>query len=330
MTVLPLFLAALTLHWTPQTSHSTASLRGLSVVSDKIAWATGTKGTVLETVDGGANWTALKVPGAEGLDFRDVVAFDARNAVVMASGPGEASRVYLTHDGQAWTLVLTGAGPKAFFDALKFWNHKDGILLSDPEDGRFTIYTTHNGGATWERSTGPRAEADEGAFAASGTCLALSGSQNVWFGTGGPNGARVFHSSDRGVNWTIGATPLAGNTASSGVFSLVFLDAMRGVAVGGDYQKSAEPAHTVATTGNGGTTWMTPGMIAGGYRSAVAFLRSKKLLIAVGTSGTDYSTDGGATWHAISNDRLNAVASSGASVWAAGPDGRILKLVIGE
>ena len=50
--------------WIKQTVNTTASFRGLSVVSEKVIWASGTGGTVLGSVDGGKNWTIIKVPDA--------------------------------------------------------------------------------------------------------------------------------------------------------------------------------------------------------------------------------------------------------------------------
>ena len=322
-----LLLAAVALQWTPQTSGSIASLRGLSVVSDKVVWASGSKGTVLRSADGGEHWLARKVGGAEALDFRDVVAFDAKTALVMAAGEGNA-RVYLTRDGgELWTLVLSDPDPKGFFDAMKFWDREHGILLGDPVDGHFTIYTTANGGATWTRQAGPAATPREGAFAASGTCLAVHAKTNAWFGTGGPEVARVFHTADGGETWTVAATPMFGSTTASGIFSLVFIDAEHGVAVGGDYQKPTQADRTLGLTSNAGDTWTAAaGGIAGGFRSAVAYVKARKLLIAVGTSGSDYSLDIGASWTKLSSDALNAVGSDGRAVWAVGPKGLILKL----
>src|SRR5436853_7150874 len=79
-----------------QESHTLVSLRGISVVSSKIAWASGSGGTWLRTLDGGTTWTAAVVPGAEELDFRDIEAFDANTAYLLAAGPGDKSRVYKT------------------------------------------------------------------------------------------------------------------------------------------------------------------------------------------------------------------------------------------
>ena len=78
--------------WQMQNSGTTAGLRGIFSVDGTVAWASGTNGTVLKTIDGGAHWTACAIPDADKdgatLDFRGVQAFDALTAIVMASGPG--------------------------------------------------------------------------------------------------------------------------------------------------------------------------------------------------------------------------------------------------
>src|SRR5687768_6284349 len=84
--------------WDVQASGTTASFRGLSVIDDRIAWASGTRGTVVRTTDGGATWRVMTVPGADSLDFRDISAFDARRAYVLSIGNGSASRIYKTVD----------------------------------------------------------------------------------------------------------------------------------------------------------------------------------------------------------------------------------------
>src|SRR5262245_44468297 len=54
--------------------------RGVSAVSDMVAWASGTKGTIVRTADGGRTWRTCSIPGTEALDFRDIDAIDARTA----------------------------------------------------------------------------------------------------------------------------------------------------------------------------------------------------------------------------------------------------------
>src|ERR1700674_3253194 len=94
-------------------SNTTENLRGVSVVSSAIAWASGTRGTYLRTTDGGASWSAAQVPGAQALDFRDVEAFSASEAYLLSAGPGELSRIYKTTDGgRNWILQFANPDTK--------------------------------------------------------------------------------------------------------------------------------------------------------------------------------------------------------------------------
>jgi photosystem II stability/assembly factor-like uncharacterized protein len=324
--VLLLPLAALAvLHWDVQISNTTAGLRGLSVVSPQVAWASGTNGTFLKTTDGGQHWRSAVVPGAEGLDFRDVEAFDENRAYLLASGEGENSRVYKTSDGGShWELLFTNPDGKGFFDAIAFWNESHGILVGDPVDGHFAVFTTADGGRSWQREKTPEALAGEGAFAASGTCLVARGAGDAWFATGGPGGARVFRTRDGGRTWRAAKAPLGG-TKTAGIFSLAFADKKNGVAVGGDYQKPNAKEGTLAFTHNGGKEWIAGATGTLSYRSGVTSL-GWKLMIAVGTAGSDISRDGGKTWKHFSDTNLNGVAGSNGAVWAVGPKGVIVRL----
>src|SRR2546427_60152 len=165
--------------WVPQHSGTTARFRAVSAASRMIAWASGSGGTYARTTDGGATWQSALVPDASQLDFRDVQAVDANTAYLLSIGPGEASRIYKTSDGGLdWTLQFTNHNPKAFFDAFAFWDARTGIAMSDPVDGRFILIKTTDGGANWKelpRENSPQALEGDGAFAASGTCIAVQG-----------------------------------------------------------------------------------------------------------------------------------------------------------
>src|SRR5687768_7156000 len=101
--------------WVKQTVNTTASFRGLSVVSEKVVWASGTGGTVIKTTDGGKAWRVMAVPGADKLDFRDIEAFDSNTAYILSIGNGEASRIYKTVDGGAtWKELFRNKNEKAF------------------------------------------------------------------------------------------------------------------------------------------------------------------------------------------------------------------------
>ena len=312
--------------WVAQTSGTTASLRGVSAVDSKVVWASGTGGTYLKTTDGGETWTAAKVPGAEALDFRDVQAFDARTVLLLSIGPGDRSRIYKTADGGAhWQLRFTNPDAKGFFDAMAFWDARRGIIVGDPVDGRFAVFTTDDGGDHWQHRTTPEAIAGEGAFAASGTCVLTGRKGEAWFVTGGPKAARVFRTVDGGATWTVAPTPIRNDGPGAGIFSLAFSNAARGVAVGGDYNKPDDAERNIAVTTDGGRTWTAPaGTPPTGFRSAVAYVAKLKAWIAVGTSGSDISTDDGTNWKRFDTGAYNAISfvRSGDG-WAVGPRGHI-------
>jgi photosystem II stability/assembly factor-like uncharacterized protein len=302
--------------WIPQDSGSTISMRGVSAVNETIVWASGTKGTYLRSTDGGATWHSSTVAGASDLDFRAIHAFDEKSAIVLSAGNGEKSRVYKIANDQA-RLVFANPDPKGFFDALAFWDATHGIILGDPVDGHFAVFTTSDGGESWKRQKTPPALLSEGAFAASNSCLVVRGTREAWFGTGA---GRVFHSTDAGETWTVAKTPIPGGP-SAGIFSIAFWDGRHGIAVGGDYSKPAEPWAT-AITNDGGKTW-TAGGTTTGYRSTVAYFPDRKMWIALGTSGSDVSLDDGKTWKQFDTGNYNAITTGG---WAVGPKGAIAKL----
>lgn len=322
--------------WESQQSGTKIRFRGVSAVSATVAWASGEKGTFARTTDGGQTWQTGVVPEAAELDFRDVDAFDANTAYLLSIGEGEKSRIYKTTDGGSrWTLQFKSTRPTAFFDAMAFWDRDHGIAMSDPVEGRFLIITTSDGGATWRETPGagmPPALNGEGGFAASGTCITVRGKHNVWFGTGGTAGARVFRSTDRGRTWKVANTPVASGTKSAGIFSIAFRDAKHGVVVGGDYTKEGESKNNAAITKDGGRTWTTINTSQpNGYRSLVAYVpgapASTLLLVAVGPSGSDYSTDDGGSWRSMSAEGFHTASFASGAGWAAGEDGRIAKYI---
>lgn len=313
--------------WIKQTVNTTASFRGLSVVNDKIVWASGTGGTVIRTIDGGKTWKVMIVPGAEKLDFRDIEAFDADTAYILSIGNGDASRIYKTTDGGAtWKLQFKNTDERAFYDAIGCWDRDRCVAMSDPVDGRYRLLHTTDGGAMWDLKSSflPAAKDGEAAFAASGTCLIIHGSSGVFLVSGGSD-ARVFYSPSNGMTgWRTSDTPITKGTPGSGIFSIAMFDSKNGVIVGGNYEKPNDATDSLAFTTDGGKSWM-PRAGLSGYRSGVAYI-DKKTIIAVGTNGTDLSSDGGETWKKIGAEDMNAVAAKGkAAVWGVGPKGMIGK-----
>jgi len=327
---------------TIQNSHTTENLRGLSTPAPNVAWASGTHGTYLRTTDAGHTWLPAQVPGAEALDFRDVDAFSSDLAYLLAAGPGDQSRIYKTTDaGKTWSLEFTNQDPKGFFDCMAFWTPNHGIAVGDPVNGKFELITTGNGGKTWTPILPdrlPPAIAGEGAFAASGTCIAVQGENNVWSATGG-KAARVFHSSDAGKNWTVTETPIVHGTDSAGIFSIAFRDAKHGVIAGGDYQHPDQNGANLAITHDGGRTWALAPISPQWYFSAVTFRTGcvgtgaspvqAERSSAVFALGTAHAACAGATaakWQKIWDLNLNALSvSPSGEIFAVGPKGLVVR-----
>jgi photosystem II stability/assembly factor-like uncharacterized protein len=317
--------------WQEQKSGTAARLRGVSAVNENVAWASGSNGTVVRTVDGGMHWQVSVIPGAADLDFRDVHGVDANTAYALSAGEGEKSRIYKTNDGgTAWSLQFTNHEPKGFFDAFAFWDANNGIAFSDPVGGRFLVIRTADGGATWKeipRANMPGALPDEAAFAASGSSIAVSGKDHVWIATGG-SAARVFHSSDRGLTWSVAVTPITSGSSSAGVFSIYAASPELVFVVGGDYRKENESSLNVARSVDGGRTWL-PGPQLPGYRSAIAAVRNEAaaVYIAVGPSGTDFLRASSGSWINIGTVGYDAVGflPNIPTGWAVGQGGRIAR-----
>ncbi|MGA5560423.1 WD40/YVTN/BNR-like repeat-containing protein [Streptomyces platensis] len=318
--------------WRLKDSGSTARFRGLAAVSRTTAWAAGTGGTVLRTRDGGKHWRNISPPGAGALEFRDIEAFDARRAVVLAIGEGAASRVFRTDDaGATWTESFRNPDPRAFYDCLTFFDRRHGIALSDPVDGTYRILSTGDGGRSWRvlPSDGmPPAQQGEAAFAASGQCLVSSGSRDAWIATGGAATARVLHTADRGRTWTVTDTPLPAGDPARGIFALAVRDRGHALAVGGDYRPGQPSPHAAAVSHDAGATWTPATAPPKAYRSGTTWLpHSRHLALAVGPTGSDLTLDGGHTWHTFDTGSYDTVdCAPDLGCWAAGEKGRIARL----
>ena len=307
----------------------TVRLRGLAAVSERVAWASGSGGTVLRTIDGGRSWQQVG-PVDPGLELRDIEAFDADHAVALSIGPGDDSRVYRTDNGgRSWTETFRNDDERAFYDCLAFFDRSHGLALSDPVDGRFRILSTSDGGRSWRPlpSTGmPAALAGEFAFAASGTCLVTADRDDdrAWFATGGGAAARVFRTDDRGRSWRVTSTAVPSGP-SAGIYSLAFRDSRHGVALGGDYATPASAPDGAAVSRDGGRGWTVARQEPAEYRSGSAWLnRGGWLTLAVGPTGSDLSVDGGVRWRRFDSGSFDSVdCTRGGACWASGERGRI-------
>jgi photosystem II stability/assembly factor-like uncharacterized protein len=319
--------------WIVQHRGIDTNLRGVSVGvsvdsshgARPVVWASGSNGVILQSKDLGTTWDRLRVQGGATLDFRSIQAFDARKAYVMSIGDSGNSRIYKTTDGgKNWKLQYADKRKEFFLDALVCVSEIECFTVGDPIDGKFVVLHTRDG-ENWQQLPTdhmPAALPNEGAFAASGTCLAVRHDGKIYFVTGGPV-ARLFRSRDGGYTWTVNNTPIVSGNASSGIFSIAVQDNAV-VIVGGDYKDIGNPNRVAAYSADEGETWQLAEQQPGGFRSAVARV-SEKVLVAVGPNGEDVSDDGGAHWKHTGSLNLNALVSYFVYAWGVGPKGTIAR-----
>jgi len=303
-----------------------ASLRGLSVVSENVVWASGSDGTWLKTLDGGKTWDHGVISGMDSVDFRSIHAFDSKHAVVASAG--QPAVIFRTSDGgKNWDHIKT-LSKEAFLDGTSFSDSLNGFVFGDPLKGYWMILKTTDAGRSWSyMENTPKVVEGEAGFAASGSSMVSSGNL-LWIGSGGAE-SNLWFSEDVGQAWEKFQSPLAQGKPSKGIFSTCFAGSDLVVSVGGDYLNPEEADSTLGIFSISKKKWLDTESQLSGYRSGVTYLAQKNLLVAVGPSGSDISMDLGKNWtsfddkgyHAVMTDRSREV------VWASGNQGRIAKLI---
>ncbi|RYZ58080.1 MAG: oxidoreductase [Chitinophagaceae bacterium] len=311
------------------TSGKKTSLRGMSVVNDNVAWVSGSNGTVGRTINGGKDWKWFKVSRFDTADFRDIQAFDATTAIIMVVG--EPAYILRTTDGgESWKVVYENKTKGMFLDGMEFWNSESGIVIGDPIDGKLFIARTFDGGHSWRaipEQYRPSAADGEAIFAASGTSIRALDRDEAVFVTGGKT-SKVYIR-DQKIN-----LPILQGKSSTGAFSIAVWDHQKRnggkkmIVVGGDYAADTVASANCFYTTDRGQTWKAATKPPSGYKSCVEYITENEV-IACGTSGVDYSFDGGKNWTQISKEPYHVVlkAKEGKAVYLAGCNGRVAKLV---
>jgi len=315
------------------TSGTKTSLRGLSVVNDNVIWVSGSNGTVGKSTNNGKNWKWFTVKGFEKSDFRDIEAFDAATAVIMAIGQPVNAPAYIlkTNDGgETWKVVYENKTKGMFLDAMEFWNEQSGIVIGDPVEGRFFIARSFDGGSTWRDipfQNRPVADSGEACFAASGTNIRALDRDEAVFVSGGLK-SRMFTKKNP-VNLPV----IQGKeTTGSNSIAVYDHDKLKGgkkmIIVGGDFNADSSAEKNCFFTSDGGKNWTAPKIPPHGYRSCVEYL-SKKDILTCGLNGVDYSFDGGRTFNWISKEGFHVcrIAKLGPGIFLAGGNGKVGRLV---
>ncbi len=299
------------------------SIRGISVVNDRIVWVSGSNGMVGKSLDSGNTWKWIQVKGFEKTDFRDIEAFDETQAVIM--GISEPAYILRTIDGgENWKIVYENKTKGMFLDAMEFWNIQSGIVLGDPIDGKFFIARTFDGGDSWRtipEKNCPVADSGEACFASSGTNIRKIGNDIACFITGGLR-SRLFIK-DKKID-----LPIVQGKETTGANSIAIKNKKTFIVVGGDFNTPASSEKNCFITKDAGKSWSAPTTPPNGYRSCVEYLEKNKW-ITCGLTGVDLSNDNGYTWTSISSQSFHVCrkAKDGKSVFLAGGKGNIGKMI---
>lgn len=298
------------------------SFRGISVVTDSIVWVSGTKGTVGKSLDGGATWSWITVPGFETRDFRDIEAFDDQRAVIIAIDT-PAQILYTTDGGLNWKMSFNDPREGMFLDAMDFENEVHGFVIGDPVEGNFFLAETKDGGLSWVDISGAvlsKPDSVEAFFAASGSNI-LYHNNNLYAISGGLQS--FLHINNKKL-----PLPLMKGSKNTGANGMVLYNNLLYV-VGGDFTKpqdSTENLVILHLENQDTINIMLPLNPPKGYRSGIAALQNGHL-VTCGMNGVDFSDDGGFKWRSISTVGYHTImkAKKGNTIYLAGGNGRIAK-----
>ena len=291
--------------WLDQNTNFSNDSRGikyLDAVDENVVWATAYDGTnpsnniqeLCRTTDGGETWSEILLPEMTGLAPAMVKGMSADKAyVAMYTGGGSNQGIYVTENGGVdWTRQETASysASASFTNVVHFFDENNGFCQGDPVDGYFELYTTTDGGTTWERVPEANIPAPiSGEWGIVGYYDSIG--DNIWFGT---NKGRVYRSSDKGLNWEVSETTLTGKYVD-----VVFTDAMNGLA----QDKGSGTLGELSRTTDGGVTWTEVVTTGNVYTTDIAAVPGVTgVYVATGSdtenqrAGAVYSLDAGVTW----------------------------------
>jgi len=303
------------------------SLRGLSVPNHNVIWASGSKGSIAKSIDGGANFEWTQVKGYENRDFRSIHAWDETEAVIAAIA-APAVVLKTTDGGMNWNLVTEILDSNMFLDAIHFKDVENGWIVGDPIDNNIFLLHTKDKGQTWQEVGidyfKTNVNEGEAFFASSGTNMAHT--KDALFMVSGGMSSRLW------INGIPTNIPMIQGAKSTGANSIAIApDENKMIIVGGDFSKDTLRKNNYLClikkkNKNNQTEWQLANKYQNpnGYRSCVEFI-DNNLVITCGTSGVDISKNGGQNWNLISNQSFHVVQHqpNKKAVFIAGAGGRI-------
>jgi len=224
--------------WARQRAGTMAWLHAVFFLDQNRGWTVGSKGTLLQTLDGGNTW---KSRGASTQDVvRDIFFIDEQNGWLVCEVNAyqlktkDEPRAYLmktTDSGEHWKRIeIKGFDVNAILVRAVFTRSGRGWAFGEAG----SIYTTHDAGDTWTRLQSPTRRLLLGGIFVDDDRGWLVGA-----------GATIIQTSDGGDTWYQSTLPQVEKTVRFNAAS--FVDNRRGWAVGS--------GGNVYRTVNGGRTW---------------------------------------------------------------------------
>lgn len=339
--------------WSPQSFGQ--HFRGLSVVDDNVVWMSGTKGTVLRTVNSGTSWDTLTPYNYHQKDFRDIHAWNEKHAMIMSAG--DSSVLLETFDaGKTWKLIYHDYTPGSFFDAIDVQGSKiilvgDGVSDNNPYlvyfDKKRKPYTfkTHYANKRevfWHMAFLKEKKLDSFSFfagsganvqwVAKNTFIAIPITKDTAYFLQGKitrtNPAKHANPSDNSmflIFTSFHSLPFKSQKAG-GAYAIYQSNLGITMAVGGSFYKPDDGDSATCFSVNFGQSWASGPSFVNGYRSCVVFQEKLNLWVCTGPNGTDYIYNNGAIWKNSHIGGYNVCAVSKNYLWLAGNYGKWTKV----
>ena len=310
------------------------SIRAIAPVDETSVWFAANKGLV-GLIDGTTPKLANIRYQDSILHFRAIASTKEAVFVLSIANPAVLYKIAVSgKEASNIEEVYVEEGENVFYDAISFFNDKEGIAMGDPTDGCLSIIITRDGGNNWKKLSCedlPKVDKGEAAFAASNSNISIY-KDHVWIASGGKK-ARVFYSANKGETWEVFNTPIIQGKAMTGIYSIAFFDENVGVVFGGDWENKDFNEGNKAITRDGGKTWDLLSNGKGpGYRSSVKFVPGSngEGIVAVGSPGISYSRDQGKNWIELSKEGFYALEFVNDSLAFAAGRNKISKLIFKE
>jgi len=311
------------------------SIRGLAVPNQNTIWASGSKGSIAKSVNGGADFEWMQVKGYESRDFRSIHAWDDKEVIIVAIAA--PAIILKTKDGgTSWYKVYENTDTLMFLDAIHFKDAANGLVVGDPISNHIFLLSTVDKGENWNEVPSSYfktpLEKGEAFFASSGSNIAQL-SKDDFLVSGGVR-SRLW------INGAAMDIPILQGGTSTGANSMAISPNGNNIMiVGGDFMK--DTSRTQNAVGlklfikpNSNKKWQSEKIpywkidefvgFPNGYRSGVEYV-SNTILISCGTSGVDISKNKGKNWDLISTESFHVVRKqpNTKAVFLAGGGGRI-------